>query len=94
MRELGLAPAPAPVVQPIYLPSPYDVPMQVGTNGMAIAGFVLAFFCAPIGLILCWMARSQIRESGGTQGGDGLALAGIIISSLGMLIGVISVASR
>jgi hypothetical protein len=25
------------------------------------------------------IARSQIRQSGGTQGGDGLALAGIIV---------------
>jgi hypothetical protein len=71
-----------------------DYPMQAGTNGLAIAGFVLAFFCSPLGLILSWVARGQIRDSGGRQGGDGLALAGMIISSLGMLIGVISIASR
>ena len=39
----------------------------VGLAG-AIAGIVMGF-----------IARRQIRESGGTQGGEGMALAGIII---------------
>ena len=34
---------------------------------------------AVLGIIFGFVARSQIRRSGGTQGGDGLAIAGIIV---------------
>jgi hypothetical protein len=34
---------------------------------------------AVLGIIFGFIARSQIRRSGGTQGGDGLAIAGIIV---------------
>jgi hypothetical protein len=54
-------------------------------NGLAVAslvcscaGFVL-FVPAVLGIIFGFVARSQIRRSGGTQGGDGLAIAGIIV---------------
>ncbi|MEJ3743223.1 DUF4190 domain-containing protein [Actinomycetes bacterium KLBMP 9797] len=53
------------------------------TNGMAIASLVCALagiatcISAPIGAILGHVARKQIRERG--EGGDGLALAGIIV---------------
>ncbi|GAB3144212.1 hypothetical protein GCM10027290_22040 [Micromonospora sonneratiae] len=53
------------------------------TNGMAIAALVLSLvglascITAPIGAILGHVARKQIRERG--EGGDGLALAGIIV---------------
>jgi hypothetical protein len=53
-------------------------------NGLAIASLVCAcagFFIIPgiLGVIFGFIARSQIRQSGGIQGGDGLALAGIIV---------------
>jgi hypothetical protein len=44
----------------------------------ACAGF-LFFVPGLLGVIFGLIARSQIRQSGGTQGGDGLALAGIIV---------------
>ena len=58
------------------------------TNGLAIAS--LACACAGIipfllacrailGIIFGFVARSQIRNARGTQGGGGLALAGIIV---------------
>jgi hypothetical protein len=58
------------------------------TNGMAVASLVCA--CAGIipflfgipailGVIFGFIARSQIRNSKNTQGGSGLALAGIIV---------------
>jgi hypothetical protein len=58
------------------------------TNGLAIASLVCA--CAGIvpflfglpcllGIIFGFVARSQIRNARGTQGGGGLALAGIIV---------------
>jgi hypothetical protein len=54
-------------------------------NGLAVASLVcscagfLFFVPAVLGVIFGFIARSQIRQSGGTQGGDGLALAGIIV---------------
>jgi hypothetical protein len=54
-------------------------------NGLAIASLVcscggfLFFVPAVLGIIFGFIARSQIRRSGGTQGGDGLALAGILV---------------
>jgi Domain of unknown function (DUF4190) len=64
--------------------APYGVTAK-RTNGLAIAslvcscvGFIL-FLPAVLGVIFGFVARSQIRRSGGTQGGDGLAIAGIIV---------------
>jgi hypothetical protein len=54
-------------------------------NGLAIASLVCAcagfvfFVPAVLGVIFGFIARSKIRQSGGTQGGDGLALAGILV---------------
>lgn len=68
-----------------YIPyAPYGVPVK-RNNGLAVAslvcscaGFVL-FIPAVLGIIFGFVARSQIRRSGGTQSGDGLAIAGIIV---------------
>jgi uncharacterized membrane protein len=56
------------------------------TNGLAIASFVLGLVgWVPCGIgsivaiVLGFVARTQIRDSGGRQGGDGLALAGIVL---------------
>ena len=49
-------------------------------NALAIVGFVLSFFTAIIGLILCIIAYKQVKESG--EKGKGLAIAGIVISSI------------
>jgi len=40
---------------------------------------VLFGVTAVLGVIFGFVARSQIRRSGGLQSGDGLALAGIIV---------------
>lgn len=52
---------------------------------MAIAGFVCSFFCGLIGLIFSILGRSACKRSGGTIGGEGLALAGIIISIVNLV---------
>jgi hypothetical protein len=69
-----------------YAPYPsYGAPVVKRTNGLAIASLVCACagflltFPALLGVVFGFVARSQIRRSGGTQGGDGLALAGIIV---------------
>ena len=59
---------------------PYDNYASNNWNGLAIAGFVLSFFSTIVGLILSIIAYKQIKESG--EKGKGLALAGIIISSI------------
>lgn len=64
--------------------SPYGPPPQ-RTNGLAIASLVLGI----VGIVTCgvgsilaiifgFVARSQIRDSHGTQSGAGMATAGII----------------
>lgn len=42
-----------------------------------------------VGIVLGFMAKNQIKESGGTQGGDGLATAGIVIGFLSIAFGVL-----
>ena len=63
---------------------------QNSWNGMAIAGFVLSFFFAVVGLILSILAYKQTKQTG--EKGKELALAGIIISSVSLaasLVGVV-----
>jgi peptidyl-prolyl cis-trans isomerase B (cyclophilin B) len=69
----------------------YQQPRAAGTNGFAIASLVCAFFCTPLGIIFGFIARSQIKQTG--QGGDGLALAGIILSFVFLLLGIVVLAS-
>ena len=57
-----------------------------GTNGLAIASLVLAFFCSLAGLICGIIALNQIRER--QQEGRGLAIAGIVISCLSIVGGI------
>ena len=66
---------------------PHMAPQQ--TSGLAIAGFVLAFFCGLLGLILSIIAKSEIAKSNGRLGGEGLATAGIVISIISMVLGAI-----
>jgi len=42
-----------------------------------------------VGVILGYVARNQIRESGGAVGGEGLAKAGLIIGWVGIGLAVI-----
>lgn len=61
-------------------------PPQRGTNGLAIAALILAFAIAPVGLVLGFVARSQIDKSG--QQGSGLALAAIIVGAVFTVINI------
>jgi hypothetical protein len=68
----------------------YGAATVPSTNGLAIASLICScaeLFFLPVfpGIILGFVARSQIRRSNGTQQGDGLALAGIIVG-LGWLV--------
>jgi len=68
-------------------PQPYDQqgyqappPPPPGTSGLAIAGLILAFLMAPIGFILSLIA--VFKTGKGRSKGRGLAVAGLIISTL------------
>lgn len=85
----GMPPAPPPM-QYGYGQDPMAyAPVPTRTSGMAIAGFVLSFFCALLGLIFSCIGYSETKKSGGTVTGEGLAIAGIIISILNMLLGIV-----
>lgn len=62
-------------------------PAPTRTNGMAIAGFVLSFFCSPLGVIFSAVGISQVNRDP-SQGGKGLAIAGLVISIVSMVIGI------
>jgi hypothetical protein len=57
-------------------------------SGLAIAGFITAFFCGIVGLVLSIRARRDIdayNESLGGRGGRGFTTAGIAISIVNIL---------
>ncbi len=100
-----LAPAPAPSYGPPgagsygYPPAgaPYGYPPTSKNNGLAIASLVCSFFFwiygvgAILAIVFGFIARSQIKQSNGTQHGGGMALAGIIIGFVGIVIGIVVV---
>ncbi len=70
--------------RPVSMPSPMPPQSPPATNGLAIASLVLSILClfgigSVLGIIFGAKARKEIRWSRGNQGGDGLALAGIIV---------------
>jgi hypothetical protein len=81
-----------PPTQPTYgtIPyqTPYGQPAPQTTNGLAVASLVVSLVClAPVGLILGLVALNQINESNGTQGGKGMAIAGVTIGAVFTAIG-------
>ena len=65
------------------------------TNGFAIASLVLGILgVVLLGLIFGYIALSQIKRSGGTQGGRGLALVGVILRWAWLAIVIIIVSSK
>jgi len=66
-------------------------------NGMAIASLVCGiagFFCgvtAVLGIIFGFVAKRQIRDAGGVQGGDGMATAGIVLGFIVVALVLISI---
>ena len=84
---------PMPYGMPPTYPYGMAPPVMTRTSGMAIAGFVLSFFCSLLGLIFSIIGYNECKRSNGEVTGEGMALAGIIISIIGMLLGLIIVAS-
>lgn len=60
-----------------------------GTNGLAIASLVLGIIWiywvgSILAVIFGFVAKKQIERSGGTQGGSGMATAGIVLGFVGL----------
>jgi len=66
--------------------------MAIGSLIAGILGLtLLPTLGSIIGLILGYVARGQIRGSGGTIGGDGMATAGIVLGWIGVALAVIGI---
>jgi hypothetical protein len=98
-QQPGYVPA-APSMPSPYVTSDGYTAMTVAqrTNGMAIASLVCSLVAIPLfgipailGIIFGFVARSQIRKSNGSQTGDGMALAGIIIGFVFVALGLLLV---
>lgn len=97
-------PAPALPAAPTLPPTPASTPAYTGplpeTSGLAIASMVLGLVSLLAGggmllipgvlaLVLGYMARNQIRESGGTLRGDEFAMVGMITGGISLAIGLV-----
>ncbi len=60
---------------------------NTNSNGYAVAGFILSFLFALLGLIFSIIGLNKANERNGA--GKGLATAGIVISIINMLLGFI-----
>jgi uncharacterized membrane protein len=73
----------------------YVTPMtRPRSNPLAVASLILSILMlggvgSIAGMILGFVARDQIRRSGGRQTGDGLALAGIVTGIVGIVLMVL-----
>src|SRR5438067_2461214 len=90
-QEPDRGPAPPPPPQPAA-PS-YGAAAKTGTNGLAVASLVCGIVgcftvTAIVAIVLGFIARNQIEQSGGTQQGSGMALAGIILGGIGIGLGI------
>ena len=77
-------PPPPPLPQPAAPSYGAPAPSASKTNGLAVASLVCGIVgcftvTAIVAIVLGFIARNQIEQSGGTQQGSGMALAGIIL---------------
>ncbi|WP_285116656.1 DUF4190 domain-containing protein [Leifsonia sp. fls2-241-R2A-40a] len=86
MSDSNLNPQPLPPQQQPQYSQPYGG-AQPGWNTMAIVAFVATFFISILGIILGFIALSQIKRTG--EQGRGLALAAIIIGFIALALGII-----
>ncbi len=89
---------PQPAGQPAAEPGPASTPP---TNTKATSALVVGIstlvlsWCCGLGLaglvavVLGVKARSEIRASAGTQGGEGVALAGIVTGAVAVVVGLL-----
>lgn len=85
MTDSNLNPQPLPPQQPQY--GQQAAPAASRWNTMAIVAFIVTFFINIVGIILGFIALSQIKRTG--EQGRGLALAAIIIGFASIVLGII-----
>jgi Domain of unknown function (DUF4190) len=79
--------APPPGYPPPYQPPPPNNGLAVASLIMGIVGLTFLPIVASIGAIITgFMAKNQIDESNGTQGGRGMAMAGIVTGFIGVVL--------
>jgi hypothetical protein len=95
--EFGVPPPHPPTAHPPTAPAgtPTYVPATAGTNGNAIAGLILGILsltclCAGlpigvVGIVFSWIALSQLNANP-NQKGRGMAIAGLVLSIVGVLV--------
>ena len=66
---------------------PMHVQPSAESNTIAVVGLVLAFVFWPAGLVCSIMGLNKAKELGGN--GHGMALAGLIVSIVGGVLGII-----
>lgn len=86
MSDSNLNPQPLPPQQQPQYAQPYGA-AQPGWNTMSIVAFIATFFISILGIILGFVALSQIKRTG--EQGRGLALAAIIIGFIALALGII-----
>jgi hypothetical protein len=90
-------PSPPPPPPAPGQPGGYGYQSTPKTNGLAIAslacsigGFLVCGIGFILGVVFGYMAKNQIDQSGGTQQGRGMAIAGIIVGWIGIAIAVVA----
>ena len=74
-----------------YAPPPKTNPLATISLIAGVVQFVCFYFIgAIVAIVTGHIARSQIRRSNGTQGGAGMALAGIILGYVGLVLSVLA----
>ena len=86
MSDPNVNQQPLPPQQPQYQQG-YGAPAQPRWNVMAIVAFIASFFISILGIILGFIALSQIKRTG--EQGRGLALAAVIIGFVALALGLI-----
>jgi hypothetical protein len=97
----ALARPPAPTM----IPAQISAPLTTRNNPMAVTGLILGVFSVTLGLCCCYgfpfnvlgivfslIGMSQIKKDPQREQGKGLAIAGLVLSVLGVLLGLIFLA--
>lgn len=96
------APVPPPLPPPPgYANAPQGVPEAKKTNGLALSGMICGIVAIPfvclcglgfipgiVAIVLSAIGQRQVRQSNGTMGGSGMAIAGIICGSVSVLLAI------
>ena len=86
-------PPPQGYPPPQYPPGGYNAPPGSRPNNTlaivsmiaGIAGMVIPFAASIVAVVCGHVAKNQIRDSQGREGGDGMAVAGIVLGYIGIV---------